>query len=59
MNQRLAAIEQKEKVLEEKFDVVAEKVAQRIGYSSVPWFKLTWILLWMYTALTNLVLFYR
>ena len=30
-----------------------------MGYSSVPWFKLTWVLLWMYTGVTNLVLFYR
>lgn len=59
MQVRLAAVEQKERVFEEKFDVVAEKVAQRVGYSSVPWFKLTWVLLWMYTVLTNLVLFFR
>ena len=59
MQVRLAAVEQKEKVFEEKFDVVAETVAKRMGYSSVPWFKLTWVLLWMYTALTNFVLFYR
>jgi hypothetical protein len=38
---------------------VAETVARKMGYSSVPWFKLTWVLLWMYAGLTNLVLFYR
>jgi len=37
-------VNKKKKVLEEKFDAVADKVAQRVGYKTVPWFKLTWVL---------------
>lgn len=59
MKQRLAAVEVKEKALEQKFDAVADTVAKRMGYEKIPWFKLTWFLLWLYAGITNLVLFYR
>lgn len=56
---RLDAVEKQEKVLEAKIDEVANTFARRAGYSSVPWFMLTWWLLWMYTGLTILVMFMR
>lgn len=28
-----------------------------MGYSNVPWFKLTWFLLWIYTAITLFIMF--
>jgi hypothetical protein len=59
MERQLAAFEEKEKVILEKVDSVAAQIAQKYGYDSVPWFKLTWYLLWIYTVLTNLVLFHR
>ena len=30
-----------------------------MGYDTVPWFMLTWYLLWLYTTLTILVMFLR
>lgn len=52
-------MEVKEKEIEKKLDIVANTFAQRAGYSSVPWFMLTWYLLWLYTILTCLVMFLR
>jgi hypothetical protein len=52
-------MEVKEKAIEEKFDLVTAKFAQRAGYESVPWFRVTWVILWIYTVLTILVLFHR
>ncbi len=34
-------------------------MAKRAGYDSVPWFQLTWWVLWVYTLLTVLVMFFR
>lgn len=30
-----------------------------MGYSDVPWFKLTWYILWIYTGLTMLIMLGR
>lgn len=43
----------------ERFDVISNVLAKRAGYESVPWFRLTWVLLWIYTVLTIFVLFKR
>lgn len=59
MEAQLAVMNKGEKVMEEKLDAVSNKLAQRVGYESVPWFKLTWFLLWIYTGLTMFVLFSR
>lgn len=55
----MAKMEVKEKVIEERFDAVTAVFAQRAGYQSVPWFRITWIILWIYTMLTIFVLFHR
>ena len=34
-------------------------IASKVGYDQVPWFQLTWCVLWLYTALTLLVMFLR
>lgn len=34
-------------------------MAERFGYRSLPWLKVTWILLWAYTVLTCLVMLNR
>lgn len=52
-------IEKQEKLIEEKVDVVINKFARRAGYESVPWFTLTWMLLWLYTILTLFVMMSR
>jgi hypothetical protein len=52
-------MEVKERVIEERLDAVTAVFAQRAGYESVPWFRLTWIILWIYTVLTVFVLFHR
>ena len=52
-------MEKHEKVMEAKIDIVANNLAKKYGYESVPWFKLTWWLLWIYTLLTVLVMFFR
>lgn len=52
-------MEVKEKAMEQKFDQVAARFAHRAGYESVPWFRLTWFILWIYTILTVFVLFHR
>ena len=59
MQERLASLEVQERIVEEKFDSVANFAAQRMGYDSVPWFRLTWVLLWIYTFLTINVMFFR
>lgn len=55
----MEVMEKKEKDLEQKIDIVASTFAKKAGYHSVPWFKLTWIMLWVYTGLTILVMYYR
>ena len=55
----MEVVEKHEKNIEAKLDVVANTFAQRAGYSSVPWFMLTWYLLWLYTFLTILVMYLR
>lgn len=40
-------------------DDVATALAQKAGYESVPWFSLTWWVLWIYTILTLFVMFLR
>lgn len=56
---RMEVVEKQEKALEAKIDIVANTFAKKAGYSSVPWFMLTWWLLWLYTGLTVLVMFLR
>jgi len=56
---RMEAVEKTEKAVEAKIDIVANNFAQKAGYGSVPWFMLTWWLLWLYTGLTCLVMFMR
>jgi cell division protein FtsW (lipid II flippase) len=45
--------------MEEKIDIIAVQIAKKYGYDNVPWFKLTWYVLWAYTFLTVLVMFCR
>jgi len=59
MAARLDAMEEKEHEFEEKLDAVANNLALKYGYDSVPWFALTWWVLWIYTILTLLVMFLR
>lgn len=56
---RMEIVEVKEKEVEKKLDLVASNFAKRVGYETVPWFQLTWGLLWLYTFLTMLVMIYR
>ena len=55
--------EKKIKVHEEKLvqniDNLSNNIAQKLGFSYVPWFTLTKIVLGIYTALTCFVLFFR
>jgi hypothetical protein len=55
----MEAVEKREKELEARIDVVANNFAKRAGYDTVPWFMLTWYLLWLYTILTLLVMYLR
>lgn len=59
LQERMEKLEVREKEVEKKVDLIAERVAQRLGYDDVPWLKLTWYLLWIYSALTNLVMLKR
>ena len=59
MEERLAALEVHEKVMEEKVDNIANQVAHKMGYATMPWLKVTWVLLYAYTAITILIMFYR
>lgn len=43
----------------EGIEVISINIAQRLGFSHVPWFTLTKIVLGIYTALTCFVLFFR
>jgi len=43
----------------EVFDEISNNLARKMGYDSIPWFRFTIILTYIYTALTCLVLFYR
>ena len=46
-------------IFEKKIDEVAGDLAKRAGYDQVPWFMLTWWVLWIYTGLTMLVMFFK
>jgi len=48
-----------EQVAIERFDEVATTVATKLGYQTVPWFRITLYLTYIYTALTCMVMFYR
>lgn len=56
---RMEVVEKQEKALEAKIDIVANTFAKKAGYTTVPWFMLTWWLLWLYTGVTCLVMFLR
>jgi hypothetical protein len=45
--------------VEVKLDHVSKIIANKMGYENVPWFKLTWYLLWIYTGLTLIVMLQR
>lgn len=45
--------------MEERFDVVTKNIANKMGMSTIPWFKFTYYLTLAYAAVTCLVLFYR
>src|SRR5271154_4451071 len=45
--------------MEQKLDAIAAILASKAGYDQVPWFQLTWWVLWFYTVLTLLVMFLR
>ena len=55
----METIEVHEKKMEQKVDNVAAVFAKRAGYNSVPWFQLTWWVLWLYTLLTVFVMYSR
>ena len=38
---------------------MANNVAMKLGFTHVPWYTLTWVVLSIYTALTMLVMFFR
>ena len=59
MQARLDAINEKEKDVEIRLDEVSHKIAKTMGYQDVPWFILTWVLLWIYTGLTLLIMMKR
>lgn len=56
---RMDALEKQEKLVEEKVDVVINAFAKKAGYDSVPWFTLTWVVIWIYTVLTLFVMMNR
>lgn len=56
---QMEVMEKKEKEVEAKIDNVALTFAKKAGYNEVPWFKLTWWLLGLYTVLTIFVMFMR
>jgi hypothetical protein len=45
--------------LEKTFDVVAQNLANKIGFAHIPWWSLTTTVLYIYAALTILVCFER
>ena len=45
--------------MEVRIDSVSKNIAKKMGYHDVPWFRLTWYLLWIYSGLTILVMMKR
>lgn len=45
--------------MEKKIDAVSTNIAERIGYKELPWLRLTWYLLWIYTGLTIMIMVKR
>jgi len=56
---RLEEMEVHEHAIEHHVDVYASKLAVKAGLDTVPWFQLTWWLLWIYTCLTLFGMFLR
>lgn len=56
---RLEELEVHEKAVEHHVDAYASRLAVRAGLDAVPWFQLTWWLLWVYTGLTLLGMLLR
>ena len=59
MQARLEQLEQREKVVEEKVDAISQNIANTLGFEDVPWFQLTWVVLWIYSGLTVFIMFMR
>ena len=49
----------KEKEYSKKFELFAHGFAKKLGYDSVPWFKITEIILGIYVVITVLSMFFR
>jgi len=48
-----------EKQMEKNFDIKAAEVAKKYGYETVPWLELTKVVLFIYSVLTILSMYYR
>lgn len=59
MQQLQGQIFRVEKNVEEKFDVISQQVASKLGMKEIPWFRWTLNLTFVYTVLTILVCFHR
>jgi hypothetical protein len=54
-----AKLSVEEKKLAKKVELLAHGVAKKFGYETVPWYKLTWVVLIIYLSLTILSMFFR
>ncbi len=59
MQKRLDNMQVQEKAVEKKIDSVSTHIAERMGYREMPWLRLTWYLLWIYTGLTVMIMMKR
>jgi len=59
MKENEKKIKGKEQEMVKTIDNISHNIAHKLGFSYVPWFTLTKIVLGIYTALTCLVLFFR
>lgn len=50
---------EKEKELEQKFDVFANRLAQKNGFETVPWLELTQVVVWIFLVLVLLQMLKR
>jgi hypothetical protein len=59
LQERLDKLDVQEKEVEIKVDAVANKIAEKMGYPEMPWLRVTWVVLCLYTVLTVMVMFSR
>ena len=59
LEKRMEGFQEQEKEVEVRVDAVSTHIAKSLGYTDVPWFRLTWYLLWIYTILTILIMMKR